>query len=323
MMISAECFLERCTPIVKISSDSIQNTGDAGTLLATLSQASAVLVAIIGGLLVSRLVAISSEKDGLRRLLLAAKGRVLHIESDLSEASEIRLDRARSDLYDTAVEDFIAEPCPDLDKIINDSLRRGTTVDELKPYALKLQERTKSAQTAIQDHLKRNDTNGLEFEELLERGLTFNDDDQDLHERVFTQLRKKLRSDPYGYGLVDFPVSVEYVTSAREIRERRRDEELRSESDLKTQLKAALNERDRLSEELERIGKPVGVASAVWMLGILSVLGILIPVVVMAFEPVVLATWMKVTLISCFVAGLLAILGYILWFWRKISLSED
>ena len=104
---------------------------------------------------------------------------------------------------------------------------------------------------------------------------------------------------------------------------RRADEALRAESDLRTQLKSATAERDRLQEELVRVGKPIGVLSAIWMLAALSLLGVLVPVIVMALEPEALANWAKVGLIISFILGLLAILGYVGWFWRKIGAKED
>jgi hypothetical protein len=45
---------------------------DEGSLLATLAQSSAAVVAIVGGFLVSRLVQLSSEREGLRRQLVRA-----------------------------------------------------------------------------------------------------------------------------------------------------------------------------------------------------------------------------------------------------------
>jgi hypothetical protein len=77
-------------------------------------------------------------------------------------------------------------------------------------------------------------------------------------------------------------------------------------------------ERDRLDEELARVGKPVGVAAAMWMLGLLS-LGILVPLVMMAFEPKGLDVVSKILLLGSFVIGLVAILWYVGWFWLKIG----
>lgn len=46
---------------------------------------------------------------------------------------------------------------------------------------------------------------------------------------------------------------------------------------------------------------------------ILSLLGILVPVIAIALEHKSLETWAQTAFIACFVLGLLAVLGYALW----------
>ncbi|QDG87068.1 hypothetical protein [Pseudarthrobacter sp. NIBRBAC000502770] len=315
----------QCDPITVIVNAPQQNAGDPSTLLATLSQASAVLVAIIGGFLVSRLVAISSEREGLRRLLAAASGRISHVQSDLDDARKVRLGRAQRDFHDEAVDKFLEDPELDLDEMLHDFVPRGTTEEELKPYALELRERTVQAVKDIKAAFRRGDTRELDLEDLVARGLSI-DTDRDLYESAFEHLRKRLPSPPGMFGgAFDHRSLIAGITPpwVHEVNARRADEALRAESDLSTQLKSAIAERSRLNDELVRVGKPLGVLSAIWMLGVLSLLGILVPVVVMALEPDALANWAKVGLIVSFVVGLLAILGYVVWFWRKIGANEE
>lgn len=47
--------------------------------------------------------------------------------------------------------------------------------------------------------------------------------------------------------------------------------------------------------------------------------GVLVPVIVTALELKSLETWAKTALIACFGLGLLAVLGYVLWFWSRIK----
>lgn len=65
----------------------------------------------------------------------------------------------------------------------------------------------------------------------------------------------------------------------------------------------------------------MGVGRAIWMLGLLS-LGILVPLVMMAFEPKGLDVIPKVLLLGSFVIGLGAILWYVGWFWVKIGTDK-
>lgn len=299
---------------------------DPSTLLSALSQASAVLVAIIGGFLVSRLVAISSEREGIRRLVEAAAGRIGHIEADLKEAHRTRLNRAESYFYDVAVEKLLEDPALDLDALIQDRLLRGTTEDELKPYAVALRQRVQNAVQAINLKIRKGDTTNLDLEDLVERGLEIADADQDLYEQAFKHRRRRLPS-PSGMAMFGSKSFLDVGSvlgkgimsdAALSASLRRQDDEIRAEADLKTQLRAAVAERDRLDEELARVGKPVGVAAAMWMLGLLT-LGILVPLIMMAFEPKGLDVMSKILLLGSFVIGLVAILWYVGWFWLKIG----
>lgn len=299
---------------------------DPSTLLSALSQASAVLVAIIGGFLVSRLVAISSEREGIRRLVEAATGRIQHIESDLDQAHQTRLNRAKSYLYEEAVEKILEDPALDLDYLIQGRLLGGTAVDELKPYALSLRQRVQDAVKAIDGKLRKGDTKALELEALVERGLVIADADQDIYEQAFKHRRRSLPSPaglamfgPSSYADLSSVLRPGIISDAAHAASlRRQDEEIKAEADLRTQLRAAVAERDRLDEELARVGKPVGVAAAMWMLGLLS-LGILVPLIMMAFEPKGLDVVSKILLLGSFVIGLVAILWYVGWFWLKIG----
>jgi len=315
----------QCDPFSVIVRSAEQDW-DPSTLLSALSQASAVLVAIIGGFLVSRLVAISSEREGIRRLVEAATGRIQHIESDLDQAHQTRLNRAKSYLYEEAVEKILEDPALDLDSLIQGRLLGGTAVDELKPYALSLRQRVQDAVKAINGKLRKGDTKALELEALVERGLVIADADQDIYEQAFKHRRRSLPSPaglamfgPSSYADLSSVLRPGIISDAAHAASlRRQDEEIKAEADLRTQLRAAVAERDRLDEELARVGKPVGVAAAMWMLGLLS-LGILVPLIMMAFEPKGLDVVSKILLLGSFVIGLVAILWYVGWFWLKIG----
>lgn len=276
----------------------------------------------------SRLVAISSEREGIRRLVEAAAGRIDHIASDLKDAHQTRLERSQRFFFEGAVDKFLQDPSLDLDALIHERLMRGTTEEELKPYAVSLRQRTADAVKRIRASLRQGDTKYLMLEALIDRGLTIDEADVELYEQAFEHKRDRL---PWPKAVSMFeagnPYDVSKLTAgikpgwAHEADLRRQDEEVRVEADLRTQLRAANAERDRLNDEMVRVGKPVGVAAAIWMLGFLS-LGILVPVVMMAFEPKGLDIWLKSGLIVSFIIGLGAILWYVGWFWRKIATDK-
>lgn len=318
-----------CGPISAVIRAPEQPSPDPLPLLAALSQASAVLVAIIGGFLVSRLVAISSEREGIRRLLTAADGRVSHVQSELHDAAAVRLGLAEASFYDDGVDKLIEDPELDLDALVRDAVIRGTTEEELKPYALELRRRILHALDLINAQIMRGDDKRLTLKALYDRGLTIEDADRDLYERAFKHRQKRLPSPPSlsvfdgAYPslapILSFQPKADWVYE-REVR--KIDDAIRAEADQRTQLKAATAERDRLLGELLRVGKPIGVASAIWLLGVLSI-GVVVPVGVMAFDPESLNPWAKGGLIVSFVGGLAAILIYVGWFWRNIGNESE
>ena len=84
---------------------------DEGSLLGTLAQSSAAVIAIVGGFLVSRLVQLSSEREGLRRQLNRAQDELRHVATSYDEAHEYRLANSWQDLYGWVIDDLIkADP---------------------------------------------------------------------------------------------------------------------------------------------------------------------------------------------------------------------
>jgi uncharacterized protein YgiB involved in biofilm formation len=70
---------------------------DPGPLLSTLAQAAAVFVAIVGGFLVSRLVAIASDRDGLKRRYTEARYQLGYARAAYDTAHGYRLARSQND----------------------------------------------------------------------------------------------------------------------------------------------------------------------------------------------------------------------------------
>jgi VIT1/CCC1 family predicted Fe2+/Mn2+ transporter len=106
---------------------------------------------------------------------------------------------------------------------------------------------------------------------------------------------------------------------SREVDARRLDESIREEQNLKEKLATVEAEINRLTYDLDKQSKPVGILPAVWILSLLSLLGIVLPVVVMAFSPTKITVVVAVILIGAFILGLGAVLGYIVWYLKKIS----
>jgi hypothetical protein len=288
---------------------------DPNVLLGTLTQASAVMVAIIGGFLVSRLVAISSEREGIKRQLREARERLGLLQSGHEEARQNRLAWSKRRFCDTALDDLIENRNGDLDQLVVDNVPRGSSVEEMTPYAQDLKRRVESAFDRILALLQPGDSLYTDLDDLKGLGLKVASEDEDIYDKVLYRIKSARPANAYGPILLPPMTGV----ATRQIDARRFDEALNAEVELAGQIKSGDQEVKRLGDELYRLGKPVGVISATWMLGVLSLTGIVAPVIVMALSPYRLAVWLEVILISLFIIGLFAVLYYIIWYLRKLN----
>lgn len=307
---------------------------DSTSLLATLAQSSAAMVAIIGGFLVSRLVALSSEREGIKRQRQAAQERLSLYRADYAPVHKHRLDNSvramREDLLERLIDDRETSKDQSLEELIEmDGVPRGSSMEELLPFAQETRDRVEAVIAAMLSHVANTDTNKLDLDELRSRGLTVPEEDAELYENVMRMFRAKLpapRRGPGFYG-VDFGIpslDLGYIKPgwSHEIDQRRLDESIRDEQQLRAQVVAAEQEVERLTSDLGVFAQPIGVVSAVWILALYSLLGIVAPVVAMAFGPSELPTCWTIILIVAFVVGLAAVLLYIVWYLRKVAPDE-
>jgi hypothetical protein len=295
----------------------------AYTLLATLAQSSTAIVAIVGGFLVSRLVALSSEREGIRRQLRAALDREALTRNDYEPIHQARLENSKDQFFDAVIDEIIEAEGKhvNLDELTEENIRRGSSFEELRPYAEELNTLVATACKEVEAKIKPGDDRRLSLEDLQARGLQVGKQSIDLYEQVVYHYAEQLPNN--SIGLIS-PLITPFATPSwrHEIDARRLDESISAEAQLKGELLATEKEIQRLKDELQRIGKPVGVVSAVWVLGLLSLLGIVFPVVVMATEPETLSPLLRWLLVSSFIIGLIGLLAYTVWYHRQLNGQE-
>src|SRR5579884_3627807 len=256
--------------------DAATGSGVVESLLSTLAQSSAAIVAIVGGFLVSRLVALSSEREGLRRQLRRTEDQLRHVRASYAEAHAYRLANSQRAFDGWVLDDIIAADPDDLDTDdLLEKIPRGSSREEMAPYLTQLIARVKVARHAIGQYVSRDDTNPLELEDLEERGLEIPDDDADIYERVMRSVSASLPGrDPLSLAL-DAPIIRSPVVLSTDLR--RLDESIRDEQELRARRRLLETDLERLATELVLAGKPVGVIPAVGVLAAVALLGIVIP----------------------------------------------
>lgn len=296
---------------------------DPASLLATLAQSSAAIVAIVGGFLVSRLVALSSEREGLRRQLQRALDRRAQVKPSYDQAHAYRLRNSQGDFFGWVIEEVVKADLETLDRdaLLADKIPRGSSADEMRPYLEQIIRDVAKARARVAEHVRSDDDTTLDLDDLRKRGLVVTDAETDLYQHVVDHMAEGLpsRSSPFGSfsSMVRASSLVNPASHATEMR--RLDDSIREEQELHSQKVGLDAEIARLERELELIGRPAGVVSAIVILGIYAVLGIVAPVVVMGVDPTRLGSRVRWLLISLFALGLFAVLAYIFWYARTLN----
>jgi hypothetical protein len=297
---------------------------DEGSLLATLTQSAAVVVAIVGGFLVSRLVQLSSEREGLRRQLVRAQDELKHVAASYDEAHEYRLANSLRDFYGWVIDDLIkADPATlDRDALLDDNILRGSSAEETALYLDDLIDEVAQVKAAVEKYVRRDDVDTLHIDDLRERGLQVPQAQENTYSHVVDWVTEQLPR-PKSYGLTFVPPRMAFSNlinqTARSAELRRLDESIRDEQDLRSRRTMLEAEVTRVKREIDLIGRPAGVTSAIVILAVYSVLGIVAPVVVMGLGLDSLAAWLEWLLVGLFVLGLSAVLTYIFWYAKTLN----
>ncbi len=301
---------------------------DPNSLLATLAQSSAAVVAIVGGFLVSRLVQLSSEREGLRRQLVTTRDKLRHVEPLCERAHEHRLTNSHETFQGWVIEDLVKADFATLDRqaLVNANIPPGSSGEEMLDYLDALIQRVDKARKEPRKFVEVSNNNGLTLEGLRNRGLIYDESESEIYKAVAEALADSLPTQRTAIGsrsvsAIHFPRTTSQAVQSTEMR--RLDESISEEQELASRRAILRADESRLEHELGRIGHPVGVTSATVVLGICSLLGIVVPVIVMALAPESLLPWSVWALVGLFIIGLLSVLGYILWYARVLSRGFD
>jgi hypothetical protein len=202
-----------------------------------------------------------SEREGLRRQHKAALLRLRLARDEYQPAHETRIATSAEWLWDLASDDVIDErgEIEDLDALLDQHCPRGATTAEMRPHLQRMVEKVAETFSKVDQASQPFQRVGQrpKLEDLTFRGLEFPPEDEELFERVLRVINKERFPNPLEldtFGLVTLTPDWEM---------RRRDEQIREETQLKARVIAAEQETARLESELSQIGRPRGVRRAV------------------------------------------------------------
>lgn len=292
---------------------------DPNWLPSTLAQSTAALVAITGGLLASRLVGLSVERHGLmhRRDDLLARRNLIEIEYE--KADEQRLVRCLEWLREHHLDDLVeARGSVDVDDALDRFTPRGSSEEEMRPHLEELAATVREAFAAVEGAYPRGDTVPRDFKTLRERLTGLDPAYAEVYEGVAAQIKYDRFTPTHPYQVAMPPIR----PMTPEIVYERHDRAIERANDLSAQLAALDAEIGLINEQSDRFAQPDGVWSGIWVLTLFAGLGIVFPMVVMAWRPVPSSVWFRVLLVAAFAVGFAVFMGYLIALLKRLPLGS-
>lgn len=302
----------------------MSTTADVNWLLGTVTQSSAALIAIIGGLLVSRYVSLHAEQDGARRRVEDLTRRLQEAEHRLTQA-KVNLERYRvqhiledSDVYETifrknfnaSVDDVIRTADVDEDNYDTEVLK-----NQLGVLCTELKKAQNTLSPIVPDEIKQD--SWLDFKRNKNLSVDNFSAWEWSYERISTlhsQRAKKSRTAgfPYFAGIDVGPIiSPSHGMMNFQMDQARLESLRRQVNEGEGEVRALSQERRLAEETLEATKQPEGFKLALQVLTILAALGIAFPVSIMGFGPMVLPALLRISVIVTFFLGVLLLLRFL------------
>lgn len=274
---------------------------DPNWLLSTTAQSTAALVAIVGGFLLSRVLALAAERNGLA-LREAQLGDEVKLAEETYRFQQRRIDDSdRADFLDDAIDLLVDDPAAsieDLDKDTYGDLHAG----ELAELFESIRARVKVAVEALKPHVPSSGWLGSlgslseskPFNDVLPQLEITEDEDVELFSKVWRRLV------PFSSILLAppsprFPVSDPYNDWIRE-RDRALDDRAR-----------AVGQLEIVRTELAKVSAPTGIGRLTASLAFFLATGVVGPIAILVQQPTRLAQWQAWLTFVGFAIGLIVV----------------
>jgi hypothetical protein len=298
---------------------------DINWLLSTIVQSAAAFVAIVGGFVISRLLALSAEKGGLQNRIRDLDLQLKIKDQQIQPLQKRRLDwEAEYFLENSDVLNVIMESEGNIS--LSDVMKRPVgdsySEDALQPYWDEAIELTKRAFPLIKNHISELlDYEGDLASRLKNLGLDISSYRLNLYEHIIGELMTRSRAKQNSFLPTLSEAFATQVTGAMDggtvsamsaidennrFRQLHRDiEKLEMERDaLKTQV-------HDLKAQLQQLAQPEDVTPGLWILTYIAITGILIPIFIMPYPAEQFSIIHKWFVAGVFLSGLVLFIAYL------------
>ena len=297
---------------MKFLQDSIQAPYDPNWLLSTTAQSTAALVGIIGGFLLSRVVAIISEKSTLLVRLHELEAR----RSALAEALRPMADQVRATVgslfTDEQLNNFVQERgnYNEAD-LAQKTIFLGSDSAMILECAEALSKAVKSAYSLLENSYPSPKFPPTDIDMMRSVEL---DLDPEIEERIYVQVAMAIERSRSLEGLLsssDTPEFIDTLALISDVNADRHDANIGKRDEIQTNIRLLEAEMDILKSKLATLKVPKRLNQGFYVLAIFAILGIVEPLYFMTKNPVQADSNVRLLVFASFVAGFLALLVYI------------
>lgn len=290
-------------------------------IYSSLATTTGACVAIVGGLLVSRLVSLSAERGGLSRRIRELTEAQSVKQSELSSVRSVRFATCEKWFEEHHLETLLVERGRvNANELINGFVPRGTKPEEEMQLALNLIGTVKNAFAAIENRFPE-EIPPSTAEELREHGVDIPSNQDLIYERVSSQLASD-RSKNTAHDHFSFPM-ISPLMPTPDIVFERHDKSIAREKELEEEIKVLASTITVLVQDSHSLGKPKYLWLAVGVLTYFAVAGAIVPLGFLAFNPTDNSIGARTLTFVLFVSGLMGVFLYIIVAIRDLQKPAD
>ena len=282
---------------------------DPNWLLSTAAQSTAALVAIVGGFLISRVISLSSEKSGL----LSRWQQVM----PLLAVSKEDLEKFRAEVFETGRKLFMDRHLDDfvLARGVGERAEdiwspRGMSSEDIDIAYRALQTHIQEAFEIIESMYDGRKVPPVEAAELRADGVEIPVGSGRVYEEVAARVAEGRRvKTPLASFLYFKRPSI--LMGMSDVAIQRRDQAITKRNELESAVDGYRLQIHQIKQELQHLGRPKGLIGGFLVLTGFGLVGIVLPLSLMAFRPVADVLWVRLLVILGFAAGFTALVAYI------------
>lgn len=301
---------------------------DYNWLLSTSAQSAAAIVAIVAGFILSRVLALSADRNGIESRLneIRSSLRFKSTEHDKLNERIVRWD-AQDFLEDVAEKIAEARGEISLEELIEESDFTRLSKDELEPYYDEAVKITKRAYELFQKHPLKSDPPQTVGNYLEQINVKVSDDELTFYSPVYQLLRKQYRNRKHGsLGFVgdsfsDGRIDLSSIINPG-IQVDKYTQLVRDRDSMQLEVRWLKNQEEELLQKLNHTGRPKGLWLGVIALIYFSITGIIVPIIWLPVSSERFTVTHKWIVVTCFISGLLFVLGYLVWSIWHLSKKE-